>query len=137
MDLIRHARQGYDVVKAVNAMHDGKANVFFAMGGNFLSATPDTNYTAKAMRQCDLTVHVSTKLNRSHFVHGKEALILPCLSRSDKDIHDGMEHFVSCEGTTGVVQSSQGVLEPVSKYLLSEVVIVCRLAKATLGKRVK
>ncbi len=76
---------GYDVVKAVNAMYDGKANVFFAMGGNFLSATPDTNYSAKAMRQCNLTVHVSTKLNRSHLVHGKEALILPCLSRSDKD----------------------------------------------------
>lgn len=129
--------EGYDVVKSIKAMHDGKAKVFFAMGGNFLSATPDTNYSAEAMRQCDLTVHVSTKLNRSHFVHGKEALILPCLSRSDKDIHDNMEHFVSTEGTTGVVQSSKGVLEPVSKHLLSEVQIVCRLAKATLGEKSK
>ena len=129
--------EGFDVVKSLNAMHDGRATIFFAMGGNFLSATPDTNYSAYAMRQCDLTVHVSTKLNRSHLVHGKEALILPCLSRSDKDIHDGMEHFVSCEGTTGVIQSSKGVLEPVSKDLLSEVVIICRLAKATFGEKSK
>lgn len=128
---------GYDVVKSVKAMHDGKAKVFFAMGGNFLSATPDTNYSAEGLRQCDLTVHVSTKLNRSHLVHGKEALILPCLSRSDKDVHDGVEHFVSTEGTTGVVQSSKGVLEPVSKNLLSEPVIVCHLAKATLGSKTK
>ena len=67
---------GYDVVKSIHAMHEGKVKVFFAMGGNFLSATPDTNYTAEALRKCDLTVHVSTKLNRSHFVHGKEALDL-------------------------------------------------------------
>ncbi|RYY25037.1 MAG: FdhF/YdeP family oxidoreductase [Sphingobacteriaceae bacterium] len=129
--------EGLDVVKAVKAMHEGKAKVFFAMGGNFLSATPDTNYTAQAMRQCDLTVHVSTKLNRSHLVHGKEALILPCLSRSDKDIHDGVEHFVSTEGTTGVVQSSKGVLQPVSDDLLSEVQILCQLAKATIGEKSK
>lgn len=128
---------GYDVVKSVKAMHDGKAKVFFAIGGNFLSATPDTNYSAEALRQCDLTVHVSTKLNRSHLVHGKEALILPCLSRSDKDIHDDAEHFVSTEGTTGVVQSSKGVLEPVSNDLLSEPVIICRLAKATFKSKTK
>ncbi len=129
--------EGLDVVKAQKAMHDGKAKVFFAMGGNFLSATPDTNYTADALRQCNLTVHVSTKLNRSHFVHGKEAIVLPCLSRSDKDIHDGQEHFVTTEGTTGVVQSSKGVLTPVSNDLLSETVILCRLAKATLGEKSK
>ncbi|MEO6638509.1 MAG: FdhF/YdeP family oxidoreductase [Ginsengibacter sp.] len=126
---------GYDVVKSIHAMHEGKIKVFFAMGGNFLSATPDTTYTAEALRQCDLTVHVSTKLNRSHFVHGKEALILPCLSRSDKDEHDGIVQFVSCENSTGVVQMSKGVLKPVSNDLLSEPVIVCRLAKATLGNR--
>ncbi len=124
---------GFDVVESLRAMHEGKARVFFALGGNFLSATPDTNYSAQAMRNCDLTVHVSTKLNRSHFVHGKEALILPCLSRSDKDHHDGIEQIVSTEGTTGVVQSSKGVLNPVSKDLLSEVQIICRLAKATLN----
>ena len=126
---------GYDVVNAIHAMHDGKATVFFAMGGNFLSATPDTNYTAEALRKCELTVHVSTKLNRSHLVHGKEALILPCLGRSDKDEHDGMVHFVSCENSMGVVQMSKGILEPISDNLLSEPVIVCRLAKATLGDR--
>ncbi|WP_245542558.1 FdhF/YdeP family oxidoreductase [Segetibacter koreensis] len=107
---------GYDVVKSIHAMFEGKAKVFFAMGGNFLSATPDTNYTAEALRRCDLTVHVSTKLNRSHLVHGKEALILPCLGRSDKDEHDGAVHFVSCENSMGVVQMSKGVLKPVSDY---------------------
>ena len=127
--------EGYDVVKSIYAMHEGKVKVFFAMGGNFLSATPDTNYTAAGLRKCDLTVHVSTKLNRSHFVHGKEALILPCLGRSDKDEHDGLTQFVSCENSTGVVQMSKGILKPVSDDLLSEPVIVCRLAKATLGNR--
>jgi molybdopterin-dependent oxidoreductase alpha subunit len=129
--------EGFDVLKSLKAMHEGQAKVFFAMGGNFLSATPDTNYTANALRQCDLTVQVSTKLNRSHLVHGGEALILPCLSRSDKDIHDGLAHFVSTEGTTGVVQSSQGVLKPISDDLLSEVQILCRLAKATFGLKSK
>ncbi len=127
--------EGYDVVKSIHAMHEGKVKVFFAMGGNFLSATPDTNYTAAGLRKCDLTVHVSTKLNRSHFVHGKEALILPCLGRSDKDEHDGITQFVSCENSTGVVQMSKGILKPVSDDLLSEPVIVCRLAKATLHNR--
>ncbi len=127
---------GYDVVKSIHAMHEGKAKVFFAMGGNFLSATPDTTFTAEALRKCDLTVHVSTKLNRSHLVHGKEALILPCLGRSDKDEHDGITQFVSCENSTGVVQMSKGILKPISKDLLSEPVIVCRLAKATLRNTV-
>ncbi|THU36078.1 FdhF/YdeP family oxidoreductase [Niastella caeni] len=126
---------GYDVVEAIKAMHGGKASVFIAMGGNFLSATPDTNYTATALRKCALTVHVSTKLNRSHLVHGDEALILPCLGRSDKDILNGEEQIVSCENSMGVVQLSKGVLQPVSDHLLSEPVIVCRLAKATLGGR--
>ena len=126
---------GYDTVASIKAMHDGKAKVFFAMGGNFLSATPDTHYTARALRRCQLTVHVSTKLNRSHLVHGEEALILPCLGRSDKDILNGEEQFVSCENSMGVIQSSKGVLSPVSEQLLSEPVIVCRLAKATLGSR--
>ena len=128
-------QHGLDVVDSIHAMHDGRAKVFFAMGGNFLSATPDTNYTAAALRKCDLTVHVSTKLNRSHLVHGKEALILPCLGRSDKDEHNGLVHFVSCENSTGVVQMSKGILKPISDNLLSEPVIVCRLAKATLRKR--
>lgn len=126
-------KHGLAVVPAIKAMHEGKAKVFFAMGGNFLSATPDTEYTAEALQKCDLTVHVSTKLNRSHVVHGKQALILPCLGRTDKDLQDSKEQFVSCENSMGVVQSSQGVINPPSKHLLSEVRIVAELAKATLG----
>jgi molybdopterin-dependent oxidoreductase alpha subunit len=130
-------RAGYDVVQSIQAMHAGKAKVFFALGGNFLSATPDTQYTAAALQKCRLTVHVSTKLNRSHLVHGEQALILPCLGRSDKDIIHGVEQLVSCENSMGVVQASKGVLKPVSRQLLGEPVIVCRLAKATLGGRSK
>ncbi len=128
---------GYDVVNAIKAMHEKKASVFLAMGGNFLSATPDTNFTAEALRHCKLTVQVSTKLNRSHLVHGKEAIILPCLGRSDEDIVNGQAQFVSCENSMSVVQSSKGVLKPVSKNLLSEPVIVCKLAKSVLGFRSK
>ncbi|WP_183562609.1 FdhF/YdeP family oxidoreductase [Mucilaginibacter sp. SP1R1] len=126
---------GYDVVESIQAMHEGKLKVFFAMGGNFLSATPDTTYTAEAMRKLEMSVHVSTKLNRSHLVHGDEALILPTLSRSDKDIVNGEAQFISCENSMGVVQMSKGMLEPVSTQMMSENQIVCRLAKATLGSR--
>ena len=128
---------GLDTVESIKAMHEGKLKFFFAMGGNFLSATPDTNYTADGLRKMDMTVHVSTKLNRSHLVHGKEALILPCYSRSDMDIINGMEQIVSCENSMGVIQSSKGVLKPVSDQFLSETQIVCRLAKATLNGRTK
>ncbi len=128
---------GYDVVDSIKAMHAGKAKVFVAMGGNFLSATPDTNYTADALRNCSLTVQISTKLNRSHLVHGDEALILPCLGRSDKDVLNDEVQFVSCENSMSVVQQSKGVLKPVSAKLLSEPVIVCSLAKATMGNRSK
>ena len=125
---------GYDVVNAINAMHGGRARVFMAMGGNFLSATPDTLFTAQALRNCDLTVHVSTKLNRSHVVHGKEALILPCLGRSDKDMQNGEQQFVTCENSMGVIQSSRGNLHPVSDNLKSEPAIICGLAEVLLGK---
>ena len=124
---------GYDVVESIKAMHQGKVKIFFAMGGNFLSATPDTGFTAEALRNCQLTVHVTTKLNRSHLVHGKEAIILPCLARSDRDRLNGEQQFVSCENSMGVVQMSAGNLVPVSDELLSEPVIVCRLAKAFFG----
>jgi molybdopterin-dependent oxidoreductase alpha subunit len=128
-------KHGYDVVESIKAMHEGKAKVFIAMGGNFLSATPDTRFTAEALSKCKLTVHVSTKLNRSHLVHGEEALILPCLGRSDMDMRNGENQFVSCENSMGVVHLSRGVLPPVSEHLLSEPEIVCRLADATLGRR--
>ena len=126
---------GYDVVDSIKAMHAGELKVFFAMGGNFLSATPDTTYTAKAMRKLKLSVHVSTKLNRSHLVHGEEAIILPTLSRSDKDVVNGEAQFVSCENSMGVIQMSKGMLEPISKDLLNETQIICGLAKATLGDK--
>jgi molybdopterin-dependent oxidoreductase alpha subunit len=125
---------GLAVVPAIHAMHQGSAKVFFAMGGNFLSATPDTAYTAQALNNCDLTVHVSTKLNRSHLVHGKTALILPCLGRTDIDLQNNVEQIVSCENSMGVVQSSQGILHPPSDQLLSEVRIIAELAHATLEK---
>lgn len=126
---------GLDTVETIKAMHEGKLKFFFAMGGNFLSATPDTNFTAEALRKTDMTVQVSTKLNRSHLVHGKEALILPCYARSDKDIIDGAEQIVSCENSMGVVQMSKGVLNPISNLFLSETQIVCKLAKAAIGHR--
>jgi len=126
---------GFDVVSAIHAMHDGRLRVFFGMGGNFISATPDTSYTAAGMRKLDLSVHVSIKMNRSHLVHGKEALILPTLSRSDKDMVNGEAQFISTENSMGVIQSSKGILNPVSDKLINETQIVCRMAKATLGKR--
>ncbi len=126
-------KAGYDTVESIHAMHDGKAKVFFAMGGNFLSATPDTLFTSEALRKCDLTVHVSTKLNRSHLIHGKEAIILPTLGRSDADEWNNEKQFISCENSMGVVQLSKGNLKPISSDFLSEPVIVCKLAKAVLG----
>jgi molybdopterin-dependent oxidoreductase alpha subunit len=130
-------KHGYDVVSAIRAMYDGKAKVFFALGGNFLSATPDTEFTAEAMRRCDLTVHVSTKLNRSHLVHGKTAIILPCLGRTEVDIQKSGNQFVTTENSMGVVQTSTGILEPCSPQLKSETAIVCDLAYATLKNRTK
>jgi anaerobic selenocysteine-containing dehydrogenase len=104
-----------------------------AMGGNFLSATPDTKYTAEALQTCDLTVQVSTKLNRSHLITGKEALILPCLSRSDQDLLNNEPQFISCENSMGVIQKSQGSLKPISNQLKSEPTIVIELALKLFG----
>lgn len=126
--------EGYDVVAAIKAMYEKKGKVFFALGGNFLAAAPDTAYTAQALRNCELTVHVSTKLNRSHLIHGRKGLILPCLGRADKDLQPSGEQFVSTENSMGVVQMSKGVLEPVSTELKSEPYIVARLAHEVLGK---
>jgi anaerobic selenocysteine-containing dehydrogenase len=111
-------------------MHRGAAKVFFALGGNFLQASPDTDYTAAALRKCELTVHVSTKLNRSHLVTGRSALILPCLGRSERD---GEGQSVSCENSMGVVQLSRGVLDPASPDLLGEVEIIARLGESMDG----
>ncbi|HEX8550395.1 MAG TPA: FdhF/YdeP family oxidoreductase [Abditibacteriaceae bacterium] len=124
--------EGFDTVEAIKAMHDGRAKVFFAMGGNFLSATPDTKFTADALRRCSLTCHVSTKLNRAHLVTGKRALILPCLGRTERDVQKTGEQFVTVENSMSVVHASRGNLEPASEHLLSEPQIVAQMAKATL-----
>ncbi|WP_031030975.1 FdhF/YdeP family oxidoreductase [Streptomyces albus] len=124
---------GYDVVRAIRAMRDGKVKVFFAMGGNFVAASPDTEVTEAAMRRARLTVHVSTKLNRSHCVTGARALILPTLGRTERDTGPGGDRFVTVEDSMGMVHASRGRLAPASPHLLSEPVIVARLARAVLG----
>jgi anaerobic selenocysteine-containing dehydrogenase len=115
-------------------MAEGKASFFFGMGGNFLSAAPDTDLTARALQQCDMTVHVSTKPNRSHLIHGKEALILPCKGRTEIDEQNNTYQFTSVENSMGKVHSSKGVLPPISKNLKSEVEIVCDLGEAYFGE---
>ncbi|WP_280215085.1 FdhF/YdeP family oxidoreductase [Nocardia cyriacigeorgica] len=124
---------GLDTVNAIRAMRDGKARVFFGMGGNFVAATPDTEVTEAALRACDLTVQVSTKLNRSHVVHGTTALILPTLGRTDLDIQGGVRQQVSVEDSMSMVHLSTGRLHPVSEQLRSEVAIVCELAQHLFG----
>jgi molybdopterin-dependent oxidoreductase alpha subunit len=126
---------GYDTVETIRAMHAGGVKVFFGMGGNFLSASPDTAYTAEALRRCRLTAHVSLKLNRSHLVAGRQALILPTIGRAERDVQASGVQFVTVENSMGVVSPSRGMLEPVSPELLSEPTIVARLARATLGER--
>jgi molybdopterin-dependent oxidoreductase alpha subunit len=126
-------QRGVDTVNAIRAMRDGRAKVFMGMGGNFALATPDTAVTEAAMRDCALTVQVSTKLNRSHVVTGREALILPSLGRTDRDIQDGGKQQVSVEDSMSMVHLSRGSLHPPSEHVRSEVAIVCQLARTLLG----
>jgi molybdopterin-dependent oxidoreductase alpha subunit len=126
---------GFDAVEAIKAMHTGSAKVLFAMGGNFTVATSDTEFTAEAVRKCSLTAHVSIKLNRSHLLTGRTALILPCLGRTEFDRHEGREQFMTVEDSMGVISSTRGVLEPCSPHLLSEAAIVAGIAKAVLGQK--
>ena len=126
---------GLDTVNAIRALRDGEAKVFVALGGNFVAAAPDTEITEKAMRNADLTVQISTKLNRSHVVPGRSALILPTLGRTEKDRTGGRKQRVTVEDSLCVVHTSQGPLEPASPQLRSEVDIVCSMAAATLGDR--
>ena len=125
-------KHGYDVVKSIKAMDENKVGIFFCMGGNFISATPDTRFTANALSKVEMVVQVSTKLNRSHAVTGKEALILPCLGRTELDIQKSGEQFVSVENSMGIVHMSKGNLKPASKHLRSEPWIVSSLAEKTL-----
>ncbi|MCK8436614.1 FdhF/YdeP family oxidoreductase [Streptomyces sp. D2-8] len=124
---------GHDAVETIRAMRDGQVRVFVALGGNFVSAAPDTDVTERALRTCELTVQISTKLNRSHAVTGRQALILPCLGRTEADLRPGGEQRVTVEDSMGLVHFSRGRLAPASDVLLSEVAIICRMANEALG----
>jgi molybdopterin-dependent oxidoreductase alpha subunit len=142
LDRIRHVfgfepprRHGYDVVATIAAMEQGKVKVFVGLGGNFAMATPDTPRTFKALQSCALTVHIATKLNRSHLVHGRKALILPTLGRTEIDEQNGVAQGVTVEDSMSMVHISFGLNKPASPDLLSEIAIVSRMAEATLGAR--
>lgn len=123
-------KEGVDVVHAMEAMHNNKAKFFMALGGNFVSATSDTVYTAKGLQNCELTVQVSTKLNRSHLITGKKALILPTLGRSEKDINADKQRFFTVENSMGKIHRSKGILKPASDKLKSEPEIIGGIADA-------
>jgi molybdopterin-dependent oxidoreductase alpha subunit len=124
---------GYDVVATIGAMTEGKVKVFVGLGGNFAMATPDTPLTFKALQSCELTVHIATKLNRSHQIHGRKALILPTLGRTEIDVQNGVAQGVTVEDSMSMVHISYGRNKPASPELLSEIAIVSRMAEATLG----
>jgi molybdopterin-dependent oxidoreductase alpha subunit len=126
---------GFDTVNTIRAMYDGRVKVFVGLGGNFLAAPPDTKFTSEALARCRLTVQISTKLNRAHLITGEQALILPCLGRSERDLQRSGEQFVTVEDTTGVVHASRGVLPPASAELKSEPAIIAGIAEKTLGSR--
>lgn len=126
-------RHGLDSVGAIEAMRDGRAKVFVALGGNFAVATPDPDVVAAALHRCRLTVQISTTLNRSHLVTGAEAILLPCLARSERDVQESGEQFVTVEDSMAVVRRSRGMREPASPQLKSEPGIVAGIARATLG----
>ncbi|MFZ6686652.1 FdhF/YdeP family oxidoreductase [Undibacterium sp. SXout11W] len=136
-DFVPPVEHGYDTVGAIEAMLVDKSKVFFAMGGNFATATPDTELTHRALKQCALTVHVTTKLNRSHLICGRDALILPCLGRTEIDVQVSGPQAVSVEDSMSMVHLSSGINPPASPHLLSEPMIVARLAHATLKQKSK
>ena len=126
---------GHDTVDSVRALRDGKAHFFLGLGGNFVQAAPDTDVVVEAMRRARMTVHVSTKLNRSHLICGDTALILPTKGRTEKDVQVSGPQWISVEDSTCSVHASRGPLEPASPLLKSEVDIVTRIAEATIGDR--
>ncbi|MEU8654377.1 FdhF/YdeP family oxidoreductase [Streptomyces sp. NPDC048737] len=125
---------GLDSVNSIKAMREGRIRFFLALAGNFVRAAPDSEITEEAVRGCRTTVHISTKLNRSHTVCGETALILPTLGRTERDIQADGEQFVTVENSMSEVHTSRGRLQPASPLLLSEVAILCRLARRTLGR---
>jgi molybdopterin-dependent oxidoreductase alpha subunit len=124
---------GHNTVQSIRAMLEGKSKVFIGLGGNFAAATPDTELTEKALRQCQLTVNIATKLNRSHLVTGHDSLVLPCLGRTESDLQEGGSQVITVEDSFSMVHASGGVLEPASELLKSEPEIVAGIAEATLG----
>jgi molybdopterin-dependent oxidoreductase alpha subunit len=128
-------QEGFGLVESIQAMGDGRAKVFIAMAGNFLSAAPDTTAVFDALKKCRLTVQVITKLNRTALATGEQSLILPCSGRSEIDVQSGGEQFVSTESTMLNVQMSKGILAPASEHLRSETWIVANIAKTTLRDR--
>jgi molybdopterin-dependent oxidoreductase alpha subunit len=127
-------RHGHDVVATIEAMLRGDVRVFMGLGGNFAAATPDTPRTWEGLRACDLTVHLATKLNRSHLVHGREALILPVLGRTEVDLQEGVAQGVTVEDSMSMVHVSYGMNRPAGPNLRSETAIVAGIAQAVLGK---
>ncbi|MFZ2173018.1 MAG: FdhF/YdeP family oxidoreductase [Rhodococcus sp. (in: high G+C Gram-positive bacteria)] len=126
---------GYDTVDSIRAMRDGKAHLFVGLGGNFVQAAPDTEVTAAALRNTRMTVHISTKINRSHLVCGDTALILPTKGRTEQDVQESGPQFISVEDSVCAVHSSRGPLKPASPYLDSEVGIITRIAESAIGDR--
>lgn len=123
---------GLDTVNTIEAMHRGELKVFVGMGGNFAAAAPDTEYTYAGLQKCELTVQVSTKLNRSHVIHGRRALILPCLGRTEKDQQKSGVQSCSVEDSMSMVHLSRGMKKPASPQLLSEPAIIAGIAAAAL-----
>ena len=126
---------GHNAVAAIQAMLDGESKVFIALGGNIAAAAPDTQVTARALANCELTVQISTKLNRSHVMAGKEALILPCLGRTEQDMQASGSQFITVEDSFSMVHASEGVGKPKSPHQRSETAIVAGIAQATLGTK--
>ncbi|MBU2894260.1 FdhF/YdeP family oxidoreductase [Colwellia sp. D2M02] len=127
---------GFNTVESIHAMLAKQAKVFIGLGGNFAAATPDTERTYQALKNCDLTVHISTKLNRSHIVTGKKALVLPCLGRTEIDNQSSGEQCITVEDSMSMVHSSRGQNKPASPLLKSETAIVAGIANATLGESI-
>ena len=126
------ANTGLDTVRVIPAMMRGDVKIFVGMGGNFVLAAPDTPYTFQAVQKCDLTIQVSTKLNRSHLIHGRDALILPCLGRTEKDISSKGLQGITVEDSMSMVHLSYGIVRPGSPNLRSEPAIIAGIAKASL-----
>ncbi|WP_430427988.1 FdhF/YdeP family oxidoreductase [Maribacter litoralis] len=126
--------EGVDVVGTLKAMYEGKAKVFMCLGGNFLMAASDTEYTAKGIQNCDLTVQISTKLNRTHLITGKTALILPTIGRSEKDMKNGKPRHFTVENSMGRVKRSKGILKPAADTIMSEPEIIANMGHALFGE---